>query len=636
MTIENMTRWSLVVGVGLAGLLAGCGTSGEGQTRREQLAPQGDGGLTVAAGALVEARVGHAAAPIGSGILITGGRTLTAPTGAATAEVYDPDQGFSRPLTAFMSSARSGHVAVALADGRVWIAGGQDSQGVPLRGTELYDPAQNRFVAGPDLAQGQAEASAIVDDQGRVLIAGPTTVERWSQDLELIDVTPLAGGPFRGASIVQAGQGLYYLGGATDGEGRPRPGVWVEAGVGVFPSDGDLVLGGAPVLTATAGEARQPLLVGGRLQSTGQPILRFQVLEPRRPAAQGPSAPPTADALPAPDGIPGARARQGDRPRPVTLDRRHSLVQTRERPAVVALPVGVLVVGGELNGQLLDSVELISPRGNFAVTQLQAPRRDPVVIALPDGRAAITGGLGRDGLPAAQVELFLPPGSQAPDALGVFADEAAREAEERRLRAEVARLDAELAQANARIEQQQALIADLEAQLRRTEAILRQATEDLEDARIRVGQLTDENTTLSQDLARRDQEVLALNARVQELRDQRDDARSVLSILQIGASATAGQSAAANSALAGFGGGGFGGGGFGGGGFGFGGAPGVPAPPSGGRLTGTATPLPPRTQLTGTLTPASTPGFDATVGAPDPQLDAVAGQLSRNPDGSIR
>jgi hypothetical protein len=59
--------------------------------------------------------------------------------GLASAEVYDPATGkFS--LTGSMSTARNGHTATLVADGRVLIAGGGNDTSAYLASAELYQP----------------------------------------------------------------------------------------------------------------------------------------------------------------------------------------------------------------------------------------------------------------------------------------------------------------------------------------------------------------------------------------------------------------------------------------------------------------------------------------------------------------
>jgi hypothetical protein len=68
------------------------------------------------------------------------------------------------------------HTATRLADGRVFIAGGQAPVGGETNTTELYDPATETFTAGPNLIEARFLHSATLLADGRVLIAGGTGI----------------------------------------------------------------------------------------------------------------------------------------------------------------------------------------------------------------------------------------------------------------------------------------------------------------------------------------------------------------------------------------------------------------------------------------------------------------------------
>ncbi len=68
-----------------------------------------------------------------------------------------------------ISPLRSGHTATRLLDGRVFIAGGGPNGGVT---TEIFDPATETFVAGPNLIEGRSRHTAALLTDGRVLLVG--------------------------------------------------------------------------------------------------------------------------------------------------------------------------------------------------------------------------------------------------------------------------------------------------------------------------------------------------------------------------------------------------------------------------------------------------------------------------------
>jgi hypothetical protein len=125
------------------------------------------------------ARSQAAAAPISGGrVLIAGGIDNQASTVLSSVEIYDPSTGGFAEPSGGMTRPRVAEIAVALADGRVLIAGG-DSGGVPIRGAEIFDPADSTSTQLPEsgtteltVARGTGAAAALPD--GRILIAGGT------------------------------------------------------------------------------------------------------------------------------------------------------------------------------------------------------------------------------------------------------------------------------------------------------------------------------------------------------------------------------------------------------------------------------------------------------------------------------
>ena len=101
----------------------------------------------VATGALSTARAGHEAVLLTDGrVLIVGGVGLEWSL-LASAEIYDPrTQRFT--TTGAMQEARASHAAIRLRDGRVLVVGGHRGRGSALvisRTAEVYDATSGRF-----------------------------------------------------------------------------------------------------------------------------------------------------------------------------------------------------------------------------------------------------------------------------------------------------------------------------------------------------------------------------------------------------------------------------------------------------------------------------------------------------------
>jgi hypothetical protein len=139
-------------------------------------------GTFTATGSMITARAGHTATLLPDGkVLIAGGWQTTdgvlplrpVVLALASVELYDPS---SSVFTAAgsLSTARVGHTATPLTDGRVLITGGSPSfgSGPALSHAELYDPSAGTFTATGDMSTGRQWHTATLLNNGKVLIAG--------------------------------------------------------------------------------------------------------------------------------------------------------------------------------------------------------------------------------------------------------------------------------------------------------------------------------------------------------------------------------------------------------------------------------------------------------------------------------
>lgn len=121
-------------------------------------------------------RGGHTATLLADGkVLVAGGSEsddeFQYDEGSAAAEVYDPAIGAFTP-TGIMTAARVGHNATLLADGKVLITGGWTSAFSPVATAELYDPSTETFSPTGSMTSARGAHTATLLLDGRVLITG--------------------------------------------------------------------------------------------------------------------------------------------------------------------------------------------------------------------------------------------------------------------------------------------------------------------------------------------------------------------------------------------------------------------------------------------------------------------------------
>ncbi len=138
-----------------------------------------DSGTFTRTGDLTTGRESHTATLLTNGkVLITGGWAIATDWPVwASAELYDPSTGsFTR--TGDMTTARANHSATLLPDGKVLITGGFSSIVVgsswngALTSAELYDPSTGSFIRTGDMSTARYGHTATLLPNGKVLIAG--------------------------------------------------------------------------------------------------------------------------------------------------------------------------------------------------------------------------------------------------------------------------------------------------------------------------------------------------------------------------------------------------------------------------------------------------------------------------------
>jgi uncharacterized delta-60 repeat protein len=323
----------------------------------------GGSGVFNNTGSLATARSGHTATLLPNGkVLVAGGGGGGA---VASAELYDPANG-TWTATGSLATARANHTATLLPNGKVLVAGGENS--TELASAELYDPATGTWTASGSLAAARTSHTATLLSNGKVLVVGGFSVTF----------------PVGAASLGSAE--LY----------DPASGTWTAVG--------GLTTGGRYIHTATLLLDGKVLVAGGHhLHPTGD-LGSAELYDPASGTWTATGSLATArsghTATLLPDGkvlVAGGGSAIAELydPGSGTWTATGSLATARFAHTATLLQDGkVLVAGGSGSSGALASAELYDPASATwtATGSLGASRYIHTATLLPNGKVLVAGG----------------------------------------------------------------------------------------------------------------------------------------------------------------------------------------------------------------------------------------------------
>jgi IPT/TIG domain len=396
-----------------------------------------------AAGGIITS-TGLYTAPSAAGTYHLTATSVTDSSENATATVTVVGSGFT--ITGSMHSARSGHTATLLKDGRVLIVGGGDGT------AELFDPANGTFSETGPPVTGRLNATATLLADGRVLVAGGLGLtagpDGFLLRLDSAEIFDPATGTFSATgNMIQARQRhtatrlsndrVLVAGGYFDAICITASAELFDPATGMFSPTGTM-LTGRVFHTATLLNSGEVLMVGGsngcRPDSSDDPPwdpLVVELYEPGPGNFQATSDMSTTRighaAIRLPDGkvllfggIPAVQNLHEQPPNPSYAEEydpaTHAIspvagltISQAKYTATLLTSGKVLIAGGvDEQGHPTSEAGLVDPAtGTLATTGgLVTARVGHTATLLNDGRVLMTGGTDNSGNATASAELY--------------------------------------------------------------------------------------------------------------------------------------------------------------------------------------------------------------------------------------
>ena len=190
------------------------------------------------------------------------------------------------PLVGSLSVARSFFSATLLNDGRVLVAGGQDTDNLSLKSSEIYDPAAGKWSPTGEMTNARKNHRATLLQDGRVLVTGGLDVgegvlrsQTGKGVVSLAEIYDPAAGVWESiadmneartlhqAVLLQDGRVLVIGGGDADYEPIASAEIY-DASIGTWTVTGDMLKARQEHTATVLSDGRVLVTGGGRINAT--------------------------------------------------------------------------------------------------------------------------------------------------------------------------------------------------------------------------------------------------------------------------------------------------------------------------------------------------------------------------------
>ena len=296
--------------------------------------------------------------------------------------------------TGTMFSARDGHTATILTNGKILAAGGTNN-GVALTSAELYNPAAGTWASTGSMHTARSHARAILLSSGSVLIIGGCVNDCLSAATNSVELYNPNTGTFTATGLMVQARAEFGVTLLANGQ------VLVAGGCTAYDANGCLS-------TTTKAEIYDP--TNGTWKSThalraARHAMTATLLASGKVLVAG-GATSASDAL---------NSTEIYDPTAKTWTLGTKMVQARSDYASIMLGTGkVLFMGGEnINGVSIKNAELYDPTtGKFTATgNMTATRVEHTAVLLSNGNVLVSGGNNQTingATPLASAELYNP------------------------------------------------------------------------------------------------------------------------------------------------------------------------------------------------------------------------------------